>query len=588
MAGALSGHILDTFNANQSMNIVTSGPMSFNPSNHGAQPFQVPFASYAFGTQNSFMSEDMSESTAKKIAALQVKLNQKLGPEYISQRPGPGGGPKLTYAEGWKIINLANEVFGFNGWSSSLVGVTTDFIDYNEESRRYTVGVTAIVRVTLRDGVSHEDIGYGMLENSKSKGAALDKCKKEAVTDGLKRALRNFGNLLGNCLYDKAYTQEVVKMKVTPPKFDVSGLHRRPECEDVKPNVILTSNIICPPNAKQNDARPNMIRSVSSPSYAPQQNQMKAPSSPPLHMQKEARSTGNNPTVTNTTSASRAPVSNQHVPMATVSMDNKALQGVKDNKAQQQANRPPAAQRERVVTFSNTVNANPNVNNRKPGGVQPLPKNSSNSFAKSEPSDSLEDEMFGCSQDDAFFASVDLGDIDLGRPIEDDMGWSIDFEDGLSTDSAPMSNITSLAPGDTRTTTNPSSAAPQKPGPAQQQEKRQRPQAGNPMTAYNSISRQDENMPPPRLDGRDSGDSRKAKPSVGGFQFPPGMNPFQRINRDLDPRIGVKRPAEALSTGYTSGRAIQNACSIGSRSGGREILGQLELDEGGDVKRIKR
>ena len=29
--------------------------------------------------------------------------------------------------------------------------------------------------MTLRDGVFHEDIGYGMLENAKSKGAALDK-----------------------------------------------------------------------------------------------------------------------------------------------------------------------------------------------------------------------------------------------------------------------------------------------------------------------------------------------------------------------------------------------------------------------------
>lgn len=118
---------------------------------------------------------NMSDATILKIASLQAKLNQKLGPEYISQRPGPGGGPKLTYAEGWKIINLANEVFGFNGWSSTVVSLTTDFVDFNEESRRYTVGVTAIMKVTLRDGVFHEDIGYGMLENSKSKGAALDK-----------------------------------------------------------------------------------------------------------------------------------------------------------------------------------------------------------------------------------------------------------------------------------------------------------------------------------------------------------------------------------------------------------------------------
>lgn len=38
-------------------------------------------------------------------------------------------------------------------------------------------------------------------------------CKKEAVTDATKRALRTFGNLLGNCLYDKAYLADVSKMK---------------------------------------------------------------------------------------------------------------------------------------------------------------------------------------------------------------------------------------------------------------------------------------------------------------------------------------------------------------------------------------
>ena len=119
----------------------------------------------------------LSEDSARKIATLQAKLNKKLGPEFISQRPGPGGSMKLTYAEGWKIINLANEIFGFNGWSSSVVSLTTDFIDFCEETKKYSVGVTAVVRVALRDGVFHEDIGYGMLENSKSKGAALDKVR---------------------------------------------------------------------------------------------------------------------------------------------------------------------------------------------------------------------------------------------------------------------------------------------------------------------------------------------------------------------------------------------------------------------------
>ena len=47
---------------------------------------------------------DMSDESARKIATMQAKLDKKLGPEYISQRPGPGGGPKLTYAEGEFVI----------------------------------------------------------------------------------------------------------------------------------------------------------------------------------------------------------------------------------------------------------------------------------------------------------------------------------------------------------------------------------------------------------------------------------------------------------------------------------------------------
>lgn len=175
MAGAFSGHLVNTYQPNSPLNssIISHGSMSFNPTMHG-----TPFAQQSlslFGSPPSFANDSISEETAKKIASLQVKLNQKLGPEFISQRPGPGGGPKLTYAEGWKVINLANEVFGFNGWSSSVVSLTTDFIDFVEASGKYNVGVTAIVRVTLRDGTFHEDIGYGLLDNGRQKGAALDK-----------------------------------------------------------------------------------------------------------------------------------------------------------------------------------------------------------------------------------------------------------------------------------------------------------------------------------------------------------------------------------------------------------------------------
>ena len=69
---------------------------------------------------------------------------------------------------------------------------------------------------------------------------AYIQCKKEGTTDALKRALRNFGNVLGNCLYDKQYLKEVSKIKLPTvflhslntnyqPRFDLGDLHRRPE-----------------------------------------------------------------------------------------------------------------------------------------------------------------------------------------------------------------------------------------------------------------------------------------------------------------------------------------------------------------------
>ena len=42
----------------------------------------------------------------------------------------------------------------------------------------------------LQDGVYHEDVGYGVSEGMKSKALSLEKARKEAVTDGLKRALK--------------------------------------------------------------------------------------------------------------------------------------------------------------------------------------------------------------------------------------------------------------------------------------------------------------------------------------------------------------------------------------------------------------
>ncbi|XP_068718695.1 DNA repair protein RAD52 homolog isoform X2 [Montipora capricornis] len=163
--------------------------------------------------------------TAEEYEAIQIALNKKLGPEYISQRAGAGG-QKLAYVEGWKLINLANETFGFNGWSHSVTHQNIDFVDL--VGSKYYVGVSAFVKVQLKDGVFHEDIGYGVSEGMKSKALSLEKARKEAVTDGLKRALKSFGQALGNCISDKDYLKFVTKqLKTESVQYDVS-LMRRP------------------------------------------------------------------------------------------------------------------------------------------------------------------------------------------------------------------------------------------------------------------------------------------------------------------------------------------------------------------------
>ena len=175
----------------------------------------------------------VSEYTATEIATLQSRLEKQLGPEYISSRAGPSG-QKVHYLAAEKCIQLANEVFGFNGWSSQIMDVQVDFVDENTNTLKVSLGLSVIVRVTLRDGTFHEDVGYGHMENCKGKAAAFEKAKKEGTTDALKRALRNFGNVLGNCIYDKDYLSKVTKVKAQPTKWDVENLHRHATYAPIK------------------------------------------------------------------------------------------------------------------------------------------------------------------------------------------------------------------------------------------------------------------------------------------------------------------------------------------------------------------
>lgn len=193
--------------------------MNGNPNNGRPRPgtFQNP-------SSRPFQPVPYTEDEHHRIQTL---LNRVLGPEYVSFRPG-GNGQNVSYIEGWKALNLANEIFGFNGWSSELISSQVDFFDVQGSSGRISMGLSVVVRITIKDGTFHEDFGYGYIDNAKNKAMAFEKCKKEAFTDGLKRCLRCFGNVLGNCLYDRQIISKIQKVKLPPPELDGSDFHRDP------------------------------------------------------------------------------------------------------------------------------------------------------------------------------------------------------------------------------------------------------------------------------------------------------------------------------------------------------------------------
>ena len=81
---------------------------------------QSPALAAGTGATDAFTG--LPSETADRIQRMQHLLQKKLGPEYLSTRQG-GGGTKLTYIEGWRVINLANEIFGFNGQSSLVLEI---------------------------------------------------------------------------------------------------------------------------------------------------------------------------------------------------------------------------------------------------------------------------------------------------------------------------------------------------------------------------------------------------------------------------------------------------------------------------------
>lgn len=147
------------------------------------------------------------------------QLLEDTSPAELKSRPGPAG-RRLTYIEGWRAIDIANRIFGFNGWSSELRALRINFCKQGQDSKRWGACVSCTVRITLKDGTFHEDRGNGSSENQRGEADAVMLAEKEAVTDANKRALKNFGRRLGLSLYSNEHLRNLgstgTKAKTAP------------------------------------------------------------------------------------------------------------------------------------------------------------------------------------------------------------------------------------------------------------------------------------------------------------------------------------------------------------------------------------
>ena len=114
---------------------------------------------------------------------------------------------KLSYLEGFDIIDTANNIFGFGGWAYTISSLEQVSQEVNA-NQNVVVCYKAIVKVDVYDiyhstMISRQDVGFGT-GVARNLADAHENSAKEAVTDALKRSLRSFGNQFGNSLYDKS------------------------------------------------------------------------------------------------------------------------------------------------------------------------------------------------------------------------------------------------------------------------------------------------------------------------------------------------------------------------------------------------
>lgn len=130
-------------------------------------------------------------------------LCQYLGPELLCKRTV--GSREVLYLRAEAARALATEIFG--GQETWACDERWHEVDYCSEGENgWTAAVAVAVRITTH-GTFHEDVGHAAVSGGVTREDAIDHARRIAHSDAMKRALRQFGSALGNCLGDSQYSQ---------------------------------------------------------------------------------------------------------------------------------------------------------------------------------------------------------------------------------------------------------------------------------------------------------------------------------------------------------------------------------------------
>ncbi|KAJ3430753.1 DNA repair and recombination protein rad52 [Anaeramoeba flamelloides] len=148
-------------------------------------------------------------------------------------------GKTLHYIDYEEAILFADQAFGQGNWRYKVISLSTDYIDQTGPTS-YSVVSSAIVKVTLKDGHTHEGIGLAKADDEPNVDEGRRLSQQLAVGDALKRALRYFGDRTGNSLSSGKETSKITyfhKKLDSQNHFSMLSLKRGTAENSVKNNT---------------------------------------------------------------------------------------------------------------------------------------------------------------------------------------------------------------------------------------------------------------------------------------------------------------------------------------------------------------